>query len=82
MNPKYREGRRGAPADALALDARLQVLDDDDGLDDVSLAVEQQRELAQRPGVYASLLAFEWRPQTPKRVDDGSEMTGAKRREP
>ena len=43
----------------------LQVLDDDAGLDDVALAVDQQRELAQRPAVYASPLAFEWRPQAP-----------------
>ena len=41
----------------------LQVLDDDAGLDDVALAVDQQREPAQRPAVYASPLAFEWRPQ-------------------
>ena len=45
----------------------LQVLDDDAGLDDVALAVDQQRELAQRPAVYASPLAFEWRPQAPGR---------------
>ena len=32
----------------------LQVLDDDAGLDDVALAVDQQRELAQRPVTYAS----------------------------
>ena len=43
----------------------LQLLDDDAGLDDVALAVDQQRELAQRPAVYASPLAFEWRPQAP-----------------
>jgi hypothetical protein len=43
----------------------LQVLDDDAGLDDVALAVDQQRELAQRPAIYASPLAFECRPQAP-----------------
>ena len=43
----------------------LQVLDDDAGLDDVALAVDQQRELAQRPAVYDSPLAFEWRLQAP-----------------
>ena len=30
---------------------------------DVALGVDQQRELAQRPAIYASPLAFEWRPQ-------------------
>ncbi len=32
---------------------------------DVALAVDQQRELAQRPAAYASPLAFEWQPQAP-----------------
>jgi hypothetical protein len=40
----------------------LQVLDDDAGLDDVALAVDQQRELAHRPAIYAGPFAFEWRP--------------------
>jgi len=43
----------------------LQVLDDDAGLYDVALAVDQQRELAQRSAVYASALVFEWRSQAP-----------------
>ena len=43
----------------------LQVLDDDAGLDDVALAVDQQRELAQPAAIYASPLAFEWWPQAP-----------------
>jgi hypothetical protein len=42
----------------------LQVLDDA-GLDDVALAVDQQRELAQPAAIYASPLAFEWWPQAP-----------------
>ena len=37
----------------------LQVLDDDAGLDDVAIAVDQQWEPAQRPAIYASPLAFE-----------------------
>jgi hypothetical protein len=59
--------RISAPADALThwpWMRELQVLDDA-GLDDVALAVDQQRELAQRPAIYASPLAFEWRPQAP-----------------
>jgi hypothetical protein len=32
---------------------------------DVALAVDQQRELAQRPAVYDGPLAFGWRPQAP-----------------
>ena len=45
--------------------SELQVLDDDAGLDDIALAVDQQRGLAQRPAVYASPLAFAWRPPAP-----------------
>ena len=35
----------------------------------VALAVDQQRELAQRPVAYASPLAFKWQPQTPSGHD-------------
>ena len=67
MNPKSGDVRISAPADALThwpWMRELQVLDDA-GLDDVALAVDQQRELAQPAAIYASPLAFEWWPQAP-----------------
>ena len=53
----------------------LQVLDDDAGLDDVALAVDQQRELAPRSAIYASALAFEWRSQAPAGPKSGHSAT-------
>ena len=57
ITPDSGDVRISALADALALDARA--------LDDVALAVDQQRELAQRPAIYAGPLAFKRRPQAP-----------------
>ena len=65
ITPKSGEVRIAAPADALPWMRELQVLDDDAGLDDVALAVDQQRELAQPAAIYASPFGFEWRPQAP-----------------
>ena len=59
--------RISAPADALTHWPWMRELQglDDAGLDDVALAVDQHRELAQPPAIYASPLAFEWWPQAP-----------------
>ena len=61
MNPKSGDVRISAQTRWPWM-RELQVLDDDAGLDDAALAVDQPRELAQRPAIYASPLAFEWRP--------------------